>query len=334
LIAVGPLLGAAFVELATDFNVDLSTFISGVQGGLIVAIAFGSLICNALAVKFGKRPVFLATTIGLTVTCFWAAAAKSFVSLVAARVVQGFCMGPLEALVPASIADVWYVHQRGYRTAIFNLGVLGGINLAAPIAGAIIQYSGWQTAFYAMGGAFGVTFVMMLFWMPETAFVRTGTVVLDINSNTVESEMKNRRASIQQVEVGEKVAITTSTTLSETSVPQEQPLPFAKQLLPYSGYVNHVNFFNTLFRPFKMIGSPSIIWATILFTTCISWLVGISITLSQIFSAPPYNFSVTAVGLTNLSAFAASMIATLVAGPLIDGLVRRMSKANKGIFGR
>jgi MFS family permease len=78
-----------------------------VQGGLIVAIAFGSLICNALAVKYGKRPVYLVTSLGLTVTCFWAAAAKSFVSLVAARVVQGFCMGPLEALVPASIADVW-----------------------------------------------------------------------------------------------------------------------------------------------------------------------------------------------------------------------------------
>jgi MFS family permease len=106
-IAIGPLLGAAFVELATEFDVPLSTFISGVQGGLIVAIAFGSLVCNALAVKFGKRPIYLVTTIGLTVTCFWAAAAKSFVSLVAARVVQGFCMGPLEALVPASIADVW-----------------------------------------------------------------------------------------------------------------------------------------------------------------------------------------------------------------------------------
>lgn len=77
--------------------------------------------------------MYLVTTVGLMVTCFWAAAAKSFASLVAARVVQGFCMGPLEALVPASIADVWYVHERGYRSAIFNLGVLGGINVAAPI---------------------------------------------------------------------------------------------------------------------------------------------------------------------------------------------------------
>lgn len=99
-------MGAAFVPLAIQFDVDLSTFIAGVQGGLIVAIAFGSLICNSLAVKFGKRPIYLITTLGLTVTCFWCAVAKSFVSLVAARVVQGFCMGPLESLVPGSIGDV------------------------------------------------------------------------------------------------------------------------------------------------------------------------------------------------------------------------------------
>jgi MFS family permease len=104
-----------------------------VQGGMIAAIAVGSLIFNCLAVKYGKRPVYLITTLGMMVSCFWAAAAKSFASLVAARVVCGLCMGPFEALVPASIADVWFVHERGFRTAVFNLGVLGGINLATPI---------------------------------------------------------------------------------------------------------------------------------------------------------------------------------------------------------
>jgi hypothetical protein len=105
-------------------------------------------------------------------------------------------------------------------------------------------------------------------------------------------------------------------------------------MLPYSGYVNHVSFLNTVFRPFVMLGSPAVLWATLLFTTCISWLVGISITLSQIFSAAPYNFSVTVVGLTNLSSFVASVLGTALAGPLIDGVVRRMSLKNGGTFGK
>jgi len=110
-------------------------------------------------------------------------------------------------------------------------------------------------------------------------------------------------------------------------------MSWARELLPYNGYVNHVSFWNTLIRPFYLLASPAVLWAVILFTTCISWLVGISITLSQIFSAPPYNFSVGAVGATNMSSFVASLIGTLVARPLIDGVVTRMSKMNRGIFG-
>lgn len=85
----------------------LNTFISGVQGGMIVAIAVGSLLFNSLAVKYGKRPIYLFTSLGLMVTCFWSAAATNFTSLVASRVVCGFCMAPMEALIPASIADIW-----------------------------------------------------------------------------------------------------------------------------------------------------------------------------------------------------------------------------------
>lgn len=121
---------------------------------------------------------------------------------------------------------------------------------------------------------------------------------------------------------------------TSASIPNEEPISWTQRLLPYSGYVNQVSFWNTLIRPFYLIASPAVLWAVLLFTTCISWLVGISLTLSQIFSAPPYNFSVVGVGATNLSSFVASVLGTLTAGPLIDGLVTRMSRMNGGIFGR
>lgn len=118
---------------------------------------------------------------------------------------------------------------------------------------------------------------------------------------------------------------------SPTSTPRASS--WLKDLAPYSGYVNDVSFWNTIIRPFYLLASPPVLWAVLLFTTCISWLVGISLTLSQIFSAPPYNFSVLAVGATNLSSFVASVLGTIVAGPLIDGLVTHMSRRNGGVFG-
>jgi hypothetical protein len=106
-----------------------------------------------------------------------------------------------------------------------------------------------------------------------------------------------------------------------------------KTLAPYSGYQNDIKWSAYFIRPFVMVLSPSVAWGTLLFTTSISWLVGISITLSQIFSVEPYNFSINAVGASNLPAFVASVIGMLVASPLLDGTVKVLSKANKGIFG-
>ncbi|KAJ5706820.1 major facilitator superfamily domain-containing protein [Penicillium malachiteum] len=316
--AVGPLLGGAFVPLAEEFNVSLSNFVSAVQGGAIVAIAVGSLLFNSLAVKYGKRPVYLGTTLGLTISCFWAAGAKSFESFVAARVFCGLCMAPMEALVPASISDIWFVHERGFRTAIFNLGVLGGINLAVPIAAAIIQYSSYHEALYGMGGAFALTFILVFFWMPETAFKRDA-LNIDTGRDKINDDTK------QEFEESELQ-------ISPSPDENEPRISWLQELSPWSGYVNHVSFWNTITRPFYLLVSPPVLWAVFLFTICISWLVSVSLVISQIFSAPPYNFSVIAVGATNLSSFVASVLGTIVSGPLIDGLVTRMSKRNRGIF--
>ncbi|KAL4772704.1 major facilitator superfamily domain-containing protein [Aspergillus nidulans var. acristatus] len=322
--AVGPLLGAAFVPLAEQFGVSLNTFVSGVQGGTIAAVAVGSLIFNCIAVKYGKRPVYLITTIGMMVACFWGAAAKSFASLVASRVLIGLCMGPFEALVPASIGDVWFVHERGLRTAIFNLGVLGGINLATPIAGQVIEYGDYQICLYGMGGAFALALIMVFFWMPETAYVRVDALSIDTGHDLTALEGKSSTKHLEAAVDADAAAAPTSA--------DELRISYIRELLPYSGYVNHISFWNTLIRPVYLVASPAVVWAVILFTTCISWLVLISLTISQIFSAPPYSFSVGAVGATNVSSFVASLIGTFVAGPLVDGVARRLSKMNKGIF--
>lgn len=347
MVAVGPLLTSALAPLAVEFDVPLQKFVLGLQGSCIAAIAVSSILCNTLAVKVGKRPIYIATSIGLMVSCFWAAASQSFASLAAARAVQGFCMAPMEALVPATIADIWFVHERGLQSAVFNLGVLGGINLVSPIgqcisrfccvrippsrvaniwlAGAVIEYGSYRTCLWAMGGAFAVQVLMTVLFMPESAYHRSGAINID-SSDMYASQTFEKKFDVEHDEQ------TSASPMRQSSIEPKKSL--ARELLPYDGYWDKTSFWRTLIRPFFFLGSPMVVWATLLFTTCISWLVLISITLSQIFSAPPYNFSIVAVGVTNLSSFVASLLATLAAGPLIDGLAKFMAKKNKGTFGK
>ncbi|ROW06986.1 hypothetical protein VMCG_04064 [Cytospora schulzeri] len=321
--AIGPLLTSALTPLSEEFGVPLQQFTIGLQGSSLVTIAVASLLCNSLAVKVGKRPIYIITSVGLMVTCFWAAAAQSFGSLAAARAVQGFCMAPMEALVPASIADIWFVHERGFQSAVFNLGVLGGINLASPLAGAIIQYGSYRICLNAMGGAFALQLIMTVLFMPESAYHRPE--VLDIDTTD--------RPVSQILEKGDKSDLEKPRTSSPgRGTVMEPTKTYLRELLPYDGYWDHTSFWRTLIRPFFFLASPMVAWATIEFTTCISWLVLISLTLSQILSAPPYNFSVTSVGASNVSSFVASLIGTALAGPLVDGLATFLSKKNKGVF--
>jgi len=94
-------------------------------------------------------------------------------------------MAPFEALVPGSIADVYFVHERGLRTAIFNLGVLGGINVAGPVSGSIYQNYGFAALYYGMGGAFILEGLLVFFFMPETAYHRANIYNFDTSSHDV-----------------------------------------------------------------------------------------------------------------------------------------------------
>jgi len=192
--AVGPLLNPALVQASAEFNVSLSTFNEGINGALICCLAAGTTILNGLAVVIGKRPVYLLSSIVCTATCFWAAngtyfpgncliVASSIASVDAFRSVQGFFMAPFEGLVPGSIADVWFVHQRGLRSAIFNLGVLGGINVAGPISGSIYQNYGFSSLYYGMAGGFILMGLLVFFFMPESCYHRSTVYNFDISSH-------------------------------------------------------------------------------------------------------------------------------------------------------
>jgi hypothetical protein len=86
--AIGPLLVPGFTTVAADLGVSL-TQVTLLNGSLVMALGFSAYVANALATTYGTRLIFLTTTLGLIATCCWGAAAKSYGSLLAARIFQG-----------------------------------------------------------------------------------------------------------------------------------------------------------------------------------------------------------------------------------------------------
>lgn len=194
-----------------------------------------------------------------------------------------------------------------------------------------------------MGGAFTLMLILVFFFMPETAFQRSGGLNIDGAREAAPDAARTQKedeielgSSTAHVEIASKRSsdfdLQPTTSQSPTRVTSEQRQPYWRELLPYSGYWDKSSFLSTLARPFFMWGSPIVLWASFLLTAVVSWLVLISFVLSQIFSAPPYNFTVAQVGATNISSFVATILGTAVSGPIIDGLVKFMSRKNKGMY--
>lgn len=73
----------------------------------------GCLVWMPLIIKYGRRPVYLASFTLYTGTAIWAAVADSYANQLAARIVMGFAIGAGECLAPVTIADVSFLHERG-----------------------------------------------------------------------------------------------------------------------------------------------------------------------------------------------------------------------------
>lgn len=73
----------------------------------------GNLVWMPAIVKYGRRPVYVISFLLYTVTAAWAGASTSYGSELAARIWMGFSSGAAECLAPLTIADCFFLHERG-----------------------------------------------------------------------------------------------------------------------------------------------------------------------------------------------------------------------------
>ena len=78
----------------------------------------------------------------------WCAASPSYMSLAIARVLQGMAVSPVECLPSATIAEIFFLHERAFRIGIYTLLLLGGKNLVPLVSAAVINSMGWRWVFW------------------------------------------------------------------------------------------------------------------------------------------------------------------------------------------
>ncbi|KAL1966126.1 hypothetical protein VTN77DRAFT_4874 [Rasamsonia byssochlamydoides] len=174
LAAIGTLNAAiinpAYVPMAKEFGI--TTVTASYQTTVVIAInGIGPFIWIPLANVYGRRPVYLGTSIIGFVSMLGSAFAKNYGQLVGARIVNGFFPAAM-ALGPATMVDIFFMHQRGRALGLFTVSFTTGAHIAPILGGLVGQYLGWRWCFKFCSLLDAFLVVMVFFCYPETLYVR------------------------------------------------------------------------------------------------------------------------------------------------------------------
>lgn len=315
----------------------------------LLGVGLAGFLFVASARVWGKRHLYLLGTVIIIVSSAWGGATKqNYKSLLWARIFQGIGLAPFEALVNASVGDLYFVHERGTRMALSNLALFGGAFFTPVLTGKITHTIGWSWSFYFIAIFCGAMLPLLLFFCPETAFWRDDSLNTDIkaqgsNRHSALVDAQNSNDDYPLQDQSPQYSPESSIPVSLEKHPRQisgdhrsrrefKKATFAQTLLPFSGRKTNESFFKLVLRPLPLFLHPAILWACLIQGTLIGWTVMIGVVLAAIFLGPPLWFDEVQTGYMYTGPFIGAVLGFLLAGLLADWSARVLTRRNNGVF--
>ncbi|GAW15966.1 hypothetical protein ANO14919_053880 [Xylariales sp. No.14919] len=313
-LAAGPTI--AIVETATDFfpNDHISNSVSRVAyffTTTALAQGTGNFLWVPLANKFGRRPVYIISYAIYLAAALWLIFEKRFAGFLVGRILLGFGSGAAETLAPITIADVFFLHERGTIMALYTSFLSIGVAFGVLIDGLIVINNTWPVIYEIASALIALVFLLVVLTFPETAFSRDDQVPLEIQA---------------QGEQGtEKYNITIG-----SSVPRPTKRSYLQNLKIFHGTLTEESLIKMFFRPFGVIILPSVLWASLVQAVTIGFVVAVTSNVAVAYS-DAYGFVAWQVGLAFISAILGSLIGIPAGGQLGDLIADWFTRRNGGI---
>ncbi|KAF2727458.1 MFS transporter-like protein [Polyplosphaeria fusca] len=318
----GPMVAPGTVGLAMKLHVPIKkiALLSGYQ--LLVAGALGPFV-SVLGTKYGKRPQFLFASLfgtigtGICIAGFdQSSLTKSYNVLLAGRLVQGLGTTAYESLSVAAIGDMFFLHERGTRTALLVLTLACLSSFVAIISGVMFENLGPRNQFVILLPIQCFGLLGAIFFQPESQFLRTAPATVISSSE----------------EIPEKQGGNTVTENTPANVPPTAPRrTFIQDLRITSGTHTKTSVFKLAGEIFIHFLNPAIIWVMLVSAILVAFFVGMAYTLAQNFSPPPYLLTVAQNGYFFSGALIGGILGTL-SGPICDFTARYLARRNRGIY--
>lgn len=269
----------------------------------------GNIVWVPAANKWGRRPVYILSYIIYLAMAIWLIFEKSYTRFLVGRILMGFGSGAAETLAPISIADIFFLHERGRvmsaYTCFLSVGVAGGL----VISGLITIDHTWR-AIYQVGTALvGFVLLLLIFTVPETSYSRT-----DYHDSPSSDASDEKQVS----------------TVREETQATTKKMSYIESLLVFKAAGTSENIFKMMIRPFGLIILPPVLWAALSLAVTIGFLVAVTSNSSAAFNQT-YGFASYQVGLCYIASIIGSLFGVPAGGHFGDKVADILTKRNNGI---
>ncbi|KAM0428472.1 hypothetical protein ACHAPT_006832 [Fusarium lateritium] len=298
-------------------------------GYMFLFFGWGCVIWQAIAVQYGKRPVYLLTTAGTLGVMVWQPYVRSNGEWIATKILQGIFGAPMESLAEITVSDVFFTHERGKFIALYALA-LGYSNGIAPlIMGFINDGQGYKWVFY-----WCAIFCAILLYMASRQI--EGQPLPSVNQ--VQSELDSKDDADDKQD-GDQEPVRTTTTLSHVGPSHDGDEQFKrKSRLARLKPIERKNLrgenrlVKLISRPILLLLFPIISYAGFIYGCNIVWLSVLNATESMVLSNRPYSMSTSTVGLTFIAPLVGTTLACVYTGIFGDRFIVKMARRNNGFM--
>ncbi|QNP95575.1 YALIA101S08e04764g1_1 [Yarrowia lipolytica] len=161
-------------------NEELGFTFDQLNNGYAMGLAGLGLGCPFLipfANKFGKRPVYLCGIAAVVGTAIWQAKMYHPYDMYIATFIDGLAASLTETIIQMTVADLFFVHQRGTMNGIFMTVVDIGNFLVLVPGGYITDSLGWRWVFWIIAIIDGAFLVFSFFFFEETKYLPEQTMI-------------------------------------------------------------------------------------------------------------------------------------------------------------
>ncbi|PHH91631.1 hypothetical protein CDD83_10917 [Cordyceps sp. RAO-2017] len=291
--------------------------LNNAQAAQLVGLAVGCIIFIPIAKKYGRRPVYIISTLIVAGATWWSAFMDSARDVILTNVLAGLAGATNETAVQMSIRDLYFVHQRGSANGIYLVAVTAGAFLTPMAAGAQALYSGWRSSYITLACFMTGLTILFAISFEETKFVPPPERGPDIEISDDASIRKGYPIDVK------------SMTAAESEDPtRARRTHFRLQLITKTDE----SIWKTIYYPIFTSWYPHVVFTYLEFASGIAWVVMVSAITSIVFSKAPYDFNPLQVGFMFGGTLIGSVFGSLYGGMLVDWAIVKFAKRNRGLF--